>query len=327
MINATAQRGDASEPGAPVRLLVVDDHPIVRSGLAGLISTDPRLELVGSVSSGEQALVAVTERVVDVVLMDLRLGGMDGVEATRRLLEIAPEVEVLVLTTSSDRDDILRAFDAGACGYILKDADPAELVQAIHAAMRGESPMAWRTARTLVDSRTPEGAGDAVSSPSNGTEPVDVQHLTAREREVLLLLRDGLTNRDIAQRLGISESTVKAHLKVNVRGVCCGVRTASVELRPEVVGEAPRPVRVEANADCPGHGVLTVEADETPSISRDKFGGPIPSPSKPGRWVFELSAGDYVVQRGREARRTAGEPPRVVRVRLEVGGSETVSLR
>ncbi len=212
MINATAQRGDASEPGAPVRLLVVDDHPIVRSGLAGLISTDPRLELVGSVSSGEQALVAVTERVVDVVLMDLRLGGMDGVEATRRLLEIAPEVEVLVLTTSSDRDDILRAFDAGACGYILKDADPAELVQAIHAAMRGESPMAWRTARTLVDSRTPEGAGDAVSSPSNGTEPVDVQHLTAREREVLLLLRDGLTNRDIAQRLGISESTVKAHL-------------------------------------------------------------------------------------------------------------------
>ena len=212
MINATAQRGDASEPGAPVRLLVVDDHPIVRSGLAGLISTDPRLELVGSVSSGEQALVAVTERVVDVVLMDLRLGGMDGVEATRRLLEIAPEVEVLVLTTSSDRDDILRAFDAGACGYILNDAAPAELVQAIHAAMRGESPIAWRTARTLVDSRTPEGAGDAVSSPSNGTEPVDVQHLTAREREVLLLLRDGLTNRDIAQRLGISESTVKAHL-------------------------------------------------------------------------------------------------------------------
>jgi hypothetical protein len=119
----------------------------------------------------------------------------------------------------------------------------------------------------------------------------------------------------------------KAHLKVNVRGVCCGVRTASVELRPEVVGEAPRPIRIEANADCPGHGVLTVEADETPSITRDKFGGPIPSPSKPGRWVFELSAGDYVVQRGREARRTAGEPPRVVRVRLEVGGSETVSLR
>ncbi len=213
MTDATVQRGDAREPGAPVRLLVVDDHPIVRSGLAGLISTDPRLELVGSVSSGEQSLVAVTEQDVDVVLMDLQLGGMDGTEATRRLLEIAPHVAVLVLTTSSDRDDILRAFDAGACGYVLKDADPAELVQAIHAAMRGESPMAWRTARALVDSRGPGGPGDVVPSPRTPEpEGADVPHLTAREREVLLLLRDGLTNRAISRRLGISESTVKAHL-------------------------------------------------------------------------------------------------------------------
>lgn len=119
----------------------------------------------------------------------------------------------------------------------------------------------------------------------------------------------------------------EARLAVHVRGVCCGVRTASVELRPEIVGEAPRPVRIEANADCPGHGVLTVEADEPPSINRDKFGVPNPPPAKPGRWVFELSAGDYVVQRGLEARRAAGEQPREVRVRMEVGGSETVSLR
>ena len=214
MSDPAAQRGEARDPGAPVRLLVVDDHPIVRSGLAGLISTDPRLELVGSVSSGEQSLAAVTEQEVDIVLMDLKLGGMDGAEATRRLLEIAPDVAVLVLTASSDRDDILRAFDAGACGYVLKDADPTELLQAIHAAMRGESPMAWRTARTLVDSRTPDSASDVVTEPRTQLDPeaADVEHLTARERDVLLLLRDGLTNREIAHRLGISESTVKTHL-------------------------------------------------------------------------------------------------------------------
>lgn len=212
MTDTTVQRGEPRDPGAPVRLLVVDDHPIVRSGLAGLISTDPGLALVASVSSGEQSLTAVLEHDVDVVLMDLQLGGMDGAEATRRLLEIAPDLLVIVLTTSSDRDDILRAFDAGACGYVLKDADPAELVQAIHAAVKGESPMAWRTARALVDARSPAAPDVPAPRPASEAQDAELPHLTAREREVLLLLRDGLTNRAISRRLGISESTVKAHL-------------------------------------------------------------------------------------------------------------------
>lgn len=216
MTDTTEHLGDARGPESPVRLLVVDDHPIVRSGLAGLISTDPRLELVASVSSGEQSLLAVTEHDVDVVLMDLQLGGIDGAEATRRMLDIAPHVAVLVLTTSGDRDDILRAFDAGARGYVLKDADPSELVEAIHAAVRGESPMAWRTARALVDARGSVTDGDGAlvpdQAPPPAVETADLPHLTAREREVLLLLRDGLTNRAISRRLGISESTVKAHL-------------------------------------------------------------------------------------------------------------------
>ena len=223
MADIPSQRITAREPGAPVRLMVVDDHPIVRSGLAALISTDPRLQLVVAVSSGEESLTAVTEHEIDVVLMDLQLGGIDGAEATRRMRAVAPDVAVLVLTTSSDRDDILRAFDAGAQGYVLKDASPEELVEAVHDAVRGESPMAWRTARALVDARSGSAAG-VPSAPATGpaTDDADLPHLTAREREVLLLLRDGLTNRAISRRLGISESTVKAHLtsifqRLNVR--------------------------------------------------------------------------------------------------------------
>jgi DNA-binding NarL/FixJ family response regulator len=144
--------------------------------------------------------------------MDLQLGEMDGIEATRRVLAAAPEVAVVVLTTSSDRSHILDAFDAGAQGYVLKDATPDELVDAVHAAMRGESPMAWRTARALVDARS----GPVPSAPVAARAPTapgeSVPRLTARERQVLLLLRDGLTNRAISRSLGISEATVKAHL-------------------------------------------------------------------------------------------------------------------
>jgi DNA-binding NarL/FixJ family response regulator len=196
-------------PGAAVRVMVVDDHPVVRSGLAALISADPSLELAASVASGEQALVQVTEPGIDVVLMDLQLGGIDGVETTRRLLAIAPEIAVVVLTTSGDPDDILRAFDAGARGYVLKDARPEDLLAAIHATVRGESPMAWRTARALDDARAGAERADADGPAPAG---VVVPHLSAREREVVLLLRDGLTDEDISRRLGISGSAVQEHL-------------------------------------------------------------------------------------------------------------------
>jgi len=201
-------RSGAPDREGPVRVLVVDDHPIVRAGLGGLIGAQEGLTLVASVASGEEAVALVLEQDVDVVLMDLQLGGMDGIEATRAVLIAAPDAVVVVLTTSSDRTHIVRAFDAGARGYVLKDASPDELVDAVHAAARGESPMAWRTARALVDSHA---APADVPAMLPAAEP-DLPHLTAREREVLLLLRDGMTNRAISRQLGISEATVKAHL-------------------------------------------------------------------------------------------------------------------
>jgi DNA-binding NarL/FixJ family response regulator len=190
----------------PVRVLVVDDHPIVRSGLRGLIESEEGLVLVDAVDGGEAAVAAVGAQQVDVVLMDLKLDGMDGIEATRGVVRAAPSTAVVMLTTSSDQADIVGAFDAGARGYVLKDAPPTELVAAIRAAHRGEAPMTWRTARALVDARTAPAPRPA--------PPADVEMpaLTDREMDVLTALRDGLTNREIAARLGISEATVKAHL-------------------------------------------------------------------------------------------------------------------
>lgn len=190
-----------------VRVMIVDDHPIVRSGLRGLIETQDDLALVDSVGTGEAAVAVVTAQDVDVILMDLKLDGMSGIAATRAVLAVSPDTAVVMLTTSSDQSDIVEAFEAGARGYILKDATPDELVEAIHAAARGESPMTWRTARALVDARNGVVQGRADAAP--GT---DIPPLTARELDVLTALRDGLTNKMIARRLGISEATVKAHL-------------------------------------------------------------------------------------------------------------------
>ncbi|MFN8156339.1 MAG: response regulator transcription factor [Candidatus Nanopelagicales bacterium] len=197
----------------PVRVMVVDDHPVVRSGLAGLISSDPGLELVASVESGERAIVEVGEPGVDVVLMDLQLGGMDGAEATRRVLEVAPEIAVVVLTASDDKRDILRAFDAGARGYVLKDASSDELIKAIHAAVRGESPMAWRTARALVDARSAVDDPDAPRPLAPVRDAVVLPYLSNDERDMLVLLREGLDDDAVADRLGVPVATVRAQLE------------------------------------------------------------------------------------------------------------------
>lgn len=196
----------------PVRVMVVDDHPVVRSGLAGLIRSDPGLELVASVESGERAIVEVGEPGVDVVLMDLQLGGMDGAEATRRVLEVAPEIAVVVLTASDDKRDILRAFDAGARGYVLKDASSDELIKAIHAAVRGESPMAWRTARALVDARSAADDPDAPRPLAPVRDAVVLPYLSNDERDLLVLLREGLDDDEAADRLGVPVATVRAQL-------------------------------------------------------------------------------------------------------------------
>ena len=180
-----------------IRVAVVDDHAIVRNGLVQLLSADPELEVVDAVGHGQAAVSLCAERRPDVVLMDLSMPGMDGVEATRRISEASPGVQIVVLTSFVDRERVLAALDAGAIGYLLKDAEPDELLRGVHAAARGESPLDPRAARTMLGAQRATGP---------------LEELTEREREVLSLVAEGLPNKQIGRRLGISEKTVKAHL-------------------------------------------------------------------------------------------------------------------
>jgi DNA-binding NarL/FixJ family response regulator len=180
-----------------IRVLVVDDHVVVRSGLEQLLATTDDIELVGTASNGNEAIEAVGSLHPDVVLMDLSMPELDGVEATRRISADHPSSRVLVLTSFSDQTRILDALSAGADGYLLKHAEPDDIADAIRAVHAGESPLDPKAARALVESRR------------SGR---DTPQLTDREREVLLLVRDGLANKQIARRLGIAERTVKAHL-------------------------------------------------------------------------------------------------------------------
>ena len=180
-----------------IRLLIADDHSVVRTGLRHLVATFDDVELVGAAADGEEAVTLCADHDPDVVLMDLEMPVLDGIEATRRIVEAQPRVAVVVLTSFSDREQILRALDAGAVGYLLKDADPAELERAVRAAARGEAPLDPRAGRALLQDR-------ASGSPLDG--------LSEREREVLAMVARGLPNKLIARELGISEKTVKAHL-------------------------------------------------------------------------------------------------------------------
>jgi DNA-binding NarL/FixJ family response regulator len=177
-----------------IRLLIVDDHPIVRDGLRGVFAAEPDLEVVGEAADGAEALRRAGE--ADVVLMDLRMPGMGGVAAITKLREALPDVRVLVLTTFDTDSDVLPAIEAGATGYLLKDAPRDELVRAVRSAHRGESVLAPSVAGRLMG---------RVRRPSDGA-------LSKREREVLALVADGTTNREAARKLFVSEATIKTHL-------------------------------------------------------------------------------------------------------------------
>ncbi len=186
-----------SDAGRKIRVLVVDDHKVVRSGLEQLLATTDDIELVGTASNGFEAIAAVELLHPDVVLMDLSMPELDGIDATRRISAEHPASRVLVLTSFSDQSRILEALTAGADGYLLKHAEPDDIADGIRAVHAGGSPLDPKAARALVESRR------------SGR---DTPQLTDREREVLLLVRDGLANKQIARRLGIAERTVKAHL-------------------------------------------------------------------------------------------------------------------
>jgi DNA-binding NarL/FixJ family response regulator len=179
-----------------ISVLLAEDHPVVRNGLVELLGSEPDIEIVAAVGDGAAAVAALGDHDPDIVLLDLTMPEMDGIEATRMVLEQRPDTRVVILTASADREQMLRAVDAGALGYLLKDASPAELIEGIRAASRGESPLDPKVARELLADRRETRA----------------PQLTDREREVLTLVGEGLPNKLIARRLEISEKTVKAHL-------------------------------------------------------------------------------------------------------------------
>jgi DNA-binding NarL/FixJ family response regulator len=180
-----------------IRVLLADDHGVIRDGLGRLISALDDVELVAVAADGAEAVAEAGRVQPDVVLMDLDMPVLDGIEATRRIVAERPGTAVLVLTSFSDRPRIMGALEAGACGYLLKDVDADEVAEGIRAAARGESPLDPRAARTIIDART---------------APDPLGGLSEREREVLGLLVEGLPNKLIAIRLQISEKTVKSHL-------------------------------------------------------------------------------------------------------------------
>jgi DNA-binding NarL/FixJ family response regulator len=199
----------------PIRLLIVDDHPVVRNGLHGMFAGDPDFEVVGEAADGAEAVAYAQSLAPDVVLMDLRMPGLDGVSAIRKLAALANRARVLVLTTYDTDSDVLPAIEAGATGYLLKDTPRAELLRAVRAAARGEAVLSPTVATKLLGQvRTP--AKDDLSK---------------RELEVLALIAKGATNREAAAQLFISEATVKTHLlhlyaKLGVSDRAAAVATA-----------------------------------------------------------------------------------------------------
>lgn len=187
----------------PVTVLVADDHRLMREGTAALLRADPRVEVVGMASNGEDALTLVERRAPDVVLLDLEMPVLGGIEACATIRGRHPEVEVLILTVSENEPDVWAALRMGAAGYLLKDMPPAELVEAVLDAGHGEPHIAQRMAGRMLR----EFAGGARSADDPLVE------LSPREREVLALLAEGMRNREIAERLVVSETTVKTHVR------------------------------------------------------------------------------------------------------------------
>ena len=201
-------------------VLLVDDHPLVRAGLTTLIGTTDDLEIVGEAAGGEAAVTMAGDLQPEVVLMDLSMPGMDGVEATRRIRDAHPEVRVVVLTTFADEDRVADALAAGAVGYLLKDSDAREVLAGIRSAALGHAPLDARVARALLPSATPRVRDT----------------LSVRELQVLRLVAKGLANKQIGRSLGISERTVKVHVGHVFRRIGVTDRTSAAMWARENLG-------------------------------------------------------------------------------------------
>ena len=189
----------------PVRVLLVDDDDLMRAGLRSVLSSDDGIEVAGEAGDGGEALDRVRETQPHVVLMDIRMPGVDGISATREVLAGAPDVKVVVLTTFEDDDYIFDALSAGASGFLLKRTKPEDLISAIHAVADGDSLLSPSVTRRVIDRMA--------TQPVAGLSGARLEKLTPREREVLELIGRGLSNREIAESFVIEESTVKTHVK------------------------------------------------------------------------------------------------------------------
>ncbi|WP_443729343.1 response regulator [Streptantibioticus rubrisoli] len=194
-----------------IRVLLADDHPVVREGLCAMLESAEGITVVGQAGSGEEAVALASHLTPDIVLLDLRMGGMDGVDATGHILHASPRSKVVIVTTYESDADILRAVEAGAAGYLLKGSSRMELINAVQAAARGETVLTPSLASKLFRAR-------AVETPP----------LSDREIEVLRLVSQGLTNAEIGRKLFIGEATVKTHLLRAYRKLDVSDRTAAV---------------------------------------------------------------------------------------------------
>jgi len=189
-----------------VRVLLVDDDDLMRAGLRSVLSSDEAIEVVGEASDGHAALERARTLTADVVLMDVRMPGLDGIAATRELLAVQPEARVVILTTFEQDDYIFGALNAGASGFLLKRTRPEQLIAAVHTVAAGEALLSPSVTRTVIE-RTAQ-------QPTPDTSARDrLDELTPREREVLTLIAHGLSNGEIAATLVVEESTVKTHVK------------------------------------------------------------------------------------------------------------------
>ena len=210
----------------PVRVLLVDDDDLMRAGLTAVLSSDKRIDVVGEASDGRAAVERAIELRPDVVLMDVRMPGLDGIAATRELLAVSPDVRVVVLTTFEQDDYIFGALSAGASGFLLKRTRPEELIAAIHTVAAGDSLLSPSVTRTVIQRLAGQPAPDAAAESR-------LDELTARERDVLELIARGLSNGEIAAKLVIEESTVKTHVRHILRKLRLRDRVQAVILAYE----------------------------------------------------------------------------------------------
>ncbi|HET7168654.1 MAG TPA: response regulator transcription factor [Candidatus Limnocylindrales bacterium] len=223
---------DSLDAPGPLRILIVDDHPSFRAGLRALLATDAGVRVVGEASTGAAAISAVASLGPDVVLMDITMPGLDGVEATARIVDAAPHVAVVVLTMHDDDATVLAALRAGARGYLLKGAGRAELLRAVHAAAAGEALLGAVIARRMTGylGRSGAGAGD-----------LPFPALSGREREILAHVAVGRSNPDIARRLGLAPKTVRNHVSNVFAKLDVADRSAAIALAREAgLDEPPR---------------------------------------------------------------------------------------